>query len=1846
MKNFKRLLAVALVLCMVLGVMPLSTIAAETSKATTTENSEDYRILHLDCGRKYFTKDWIIALINEMAAAGYTHLQLAFSNDGLRFLLDDMSVGSYSDDQVTAAVQAGNIAYNNSKNYSTSVNELTEEEMDEILAHAKTKGIEIIPLFNNPGHMYTMITAMTNLGMTPSYNGSSSTIDLDDADAVAFVKGLLQKYVTYFAGKGSTVFNIGADEYANDNYSSGSMGFGHLMSSGKYQLFVDYVNELNAMIKAAGMKTMAFNDGIYFQNQTSYAFDKDIMISFWSSGWGSGSTAYTSASASTMASLGHPMINTNGDYYYILGVNDCFTPGTNTYHADGYHTAAEGFSNTAFMSSTVSDPAGSTFCVWSDHPGAETETEVARYIRPILRVMGARMQDTTSYDVDTIVAGGFNADGTINVVETPDPEVPTEPETVTKTDEATKVEITAPGLETVEVEENAAVVTEEKVTKTYSITLNGGAYTGKATVKIPYDTAFDGCNVFTGKFGEDSFPVTKDGNFFICEVPHFSDVEIKGTILPDQYNGSVSTTTTQGESYWALVTNGASGIESGKKYLIASGRNNSVRLLSKSGGTSSAVTVSNSRIESAGTDYQFTLESSGSGWTIKDSGGTYLYPTYSSLSRRFATGQATGQTVTINGSSYVTIYRRQSSRDCYIRYSSNSFSVYSSASNLYLFEEVSVPGTTVYTVGLSGINALIKAVPTAQGNYTDETWAAFQTALTAANTAVTGTADSYNAQANATTQQTAVNAAALDLYNAWQGLQEYATIEITIKYELEDGTKIKTETVNVSEKATSVALSNFNDNGKFYTVESATLAITPADQTVYTVKVTEAEEDLSIVDPLEIEYWITNQVVTIDGVTSKTISASSVYSEAGVDFAALVPASDGAAVKPKVLWKGYLLPSGYHQEGDSAGGKDMTTDENGNRIQKIRYWNGAWQYTVDGSNWIQIKSSDQVVAYYMQQTAVTAEVTTNVVDWGEPFSDWKAGTGESWFWDGYVETGTKYIFLDFAVVYEDGTQNPSAFPTDNTWFMHFDGHSASNPRVLKLIAFTDNEEFEIWKVTETDGTSTGYSSASNFESTYDDSTEKVVWDESMGGEPRVDALTYTANRSGKLIRVYVRAVQKEDSLTVVYYDEKFNDTLYSYSINVERGHNFNDNMEGEPSSIDNRLNVTGCGIVNNLGVTQYFETNLTKVPEAVGKYRNDLYTYTGSEIKDDGKTLYLYYNINTSVLSPNFVVDFGLPITFELEELLGEGTEVGDVTNVSGLSARYGTLTYSNGIFTYTPTSVLQNIDVLSIALTINGKTNTTNVGVTPATTVYYEEGFLENWSGTWTDKGTKHSFANQTAQILGSSTDNYGYDSIITSNGSDATTSTIGASATFTFIGTGFDLYANCDGNTGYVLVEVRDSANVLKRVFMVNTKVATAENATDATSGQTGAFKSLPVVTLEGLTHGAYTVTVKKITDEKAINIDGFRIYGTIKEDITTNEDGTVTNNSIYKSDLEDNPEFHEIRDMVLTGIAGNSDYSSVTDLAGSIHSQIFESTGNLTGAIVLSGNGKYTAAQVQDLLDNGPKNELFLYEGQSVTFSVTTNRVMQIGLKAPQGATKYSISYKVGDQTTAVATDKDISTSVDMFYDVVGQATSVTEYTVTITNAGTGILSVTDLKICDDPNATFNALTAADIEAALNAMGYADAEPENPETPAAPEDSDDSKTPEDPKATCADHKGGTATCKDKAVCTVCGEAYGELDAENHTGEAKWSHTDGKHSKAYDCCGKVVVAEEAHKLTDGKCECGYEAPASDDNSQTSGNSQTSDNSQTGDNSHVVLFGSLLVISALAAIVLLVPDVRKKLIK
>lgn len=377
----KRLLSLILAVILMIGLLPISAFATSASAQAgedkaATQDSEFLRIFHLDCGRKYFTVGQIKDLIDTASANNYTHVELAVGNNGLRFLLKDMSLEvdgkTYTSDDVTTAIEAGNKQYSNSKNTTDSA--LSETDMDTIIAYARGKNIRIIPLINTPGHMNAILSAAKSLTRTTcAYNGSGTTIDVTNTTAVAFTQALLKKYVSYFAGKGCEYFNMGADEYANDIYTSGSMGFGQLQSSGQYRDYVTYVNQVAKLIDDAGMTPMAFNDGIYYKsNEFGGTFDSNIVVCYWTSGFNNGDGGrYDPAPASFLVSKGHKVINTQDAWYYVLGRSN------GTY---GLSSAKKGANNTRVTSvpGGGATPIGCMQCLWCDEPSASySNTEVS-----------------------------------------------------------------------------------------------------------------------------------------------------------------------------------------------------------------------------------------------------------------------------------------------------------------------------------------------------------------------------------------------------------------------------------------------------------------------------------------------------------------------------------------------------------------------------------------------------------------------------------------------------------------------------------------------------------------------------------------------------------------------------------------------------------------------------------------------------------------------------------------------------------------------------------------------------------------------------------------------------------------------------------------------------------------------------------------------------------------------------------------------------------------------------------------------------------------------------------------------------------------------------------------------------------------------------------------------------------------------------------------------------------------------------------------------------------------------------------------------------------------------------
>lgn len=519
-KLTKRLTALLLSALTVVSALPflgwgMRVRAAEGSTAATAAGEEFMRIFHLDCGRKYFSVDEIKGIIDQLSANHYTHLQLAFGNDGFRFLLDDMSVGSHSSDGVKTAIQSANTSYSNGKSTSSAI--LSQTDMDAITAYAKAKGIGIIPLLNTPGHMTALLDAMKSLDSSISSEmninqGSGSYFDPQTCTAAAdLTKELVSKYARYFADKGSKYFNLGADECGFDSMTK---------DNGKYVGFVNYINDLNAIVKSNGMTSLAFNDGFYRTDlSTSAKIDTDVLVCYWSA---SGSRASTEA----LSEAGYKIINTNDSWYYVLGdyLNEIWAS-PQWYYA-GAKKALQTIPVTQVKDNSSVTPIGSMLCLWCDGPHKDY-SESKDNVYDLIKTMADSNPDYFK-----------EADA---------------PEQ-TLTDSATGITVTLKPsgsaneyIYSIEIAVSVFFTSKRtvKVTVSVTITENGQPYTNGATLKIPYETwdsylaesgfGIDEVIELAANVSGDSVEVTRDdkNRNLILTVPHFSDVEIDATIADD-----------------------------------------------------------------------------------------------------------------------------------------------------------------------------------------------------------------------------------------------------------------------------------------------------------------------------------------------------------------------------------------------------------------------------------------------------------------------------------------------------------------------------------------------------------------------------------------------------------------------------------------------------------------------------------------------------------------------------------------------------------------------------------------------------------------------------------------------------------------------------------------------------------------------------------------------------------------------------------------------------------------------------------------------------------------------------------------------------------------------------------------------------------------------------------------------------------------------------------------------------------------------------------------------------------------------------------------------------------------
>lgn len=1586
----KRLLSLILAVILMIGLLPISAFATSASAQAgedkaATQDSEFLRIFHLDCGRKYFTVDQIKQMIDYAAESNYTHVELAFGNDGLRFLLDDMSVEvngtTYASDKVTSAIKQGNKEF-----YDAGTNELTQSEMQQLIGYAREKKIGIIPMFDAPGHLQAVIRGMQALGLkvdytTPTTSGTSVNwaINPTDTASLAFVKALMEKYVAYFAKYGSSkYFNIAADE----------CGFAS-MSTEQYTAYATFVNSLAAMVKGYGFTVMAFNDGFYYQNKTTTEdFDTDIVICYWDA------SANKYAPASALASKNFRIINTHNKWYYVIG-----NESTGWYGAEWSKSNMTGqYSKCNVTDGDYQTNYGCMNAIWCDNPSASVNmTNVETHIKTLAQQTCNKSFFT---EVTTTPTG-------------PDPVEPTESKTAADAELKVSVTVNLKASQNltlaVSKAENSQAVFDQGVEfVAYDVTpsVDGEPYRGQGTVTLPVPAEWTahkdriGAYIITDGKTVTLTEVTVADDKVTFTAPHFSEMGLY--LAAERTDPDVTenrtVTVTVGKTYSNTIT-GAN--YAGHTYVT---ENPDI----------AAVTVT-------GTDEQ---KESYTGRKISLSA---LLSTWSSSWKE---------------TSY---YYKDDSGNYHVLYAYRTWSY----GTYYYYYDYIEDGKTSPTQKGSGSYYDSVTVYTKSSDPTPASTTVTFTGKKVGTTYVTVGTVRYTIN---------VVAESLDNVNALP-IQLWITNN-TIQVDETDKTKTGSGWGGESGNANYVSVAA----GRAYGEQGVTL-----------------KEAIGLTEPLVR------------------------YEYGGTRF---IAKQEDKPAQNLVLWSGRIHNSDSKniQTMWGAAGKEDYSNS-GAEFNYVRYWGGKWAVSNDRKEWTPVtgegstgtysRCKEQLVAYYMIRTEITKEVTTDIADWGEPKNGSKYNE----------QVGTDFVLLDFAVKYENGNRVPSGFPVDETMAFHCASNDSAvgtqngvKYRKLNNFRGVNTSDYEIYMVTVTmtnDNASAEltYKTAKS-DYTYD-GTEQIVWaiDEKTKTNSNLDAYTSISvadraysgckiggdpyvrgveiyNKHGALITYYIRAKVKTDSLSVHYVVQNTGEEFYKYFINVnnEAGHDmaFKDDIQLRNPWKDVLLNSE---VVNAEGRTLTITADLTNLP-IDAQYRYSTYTCEKVETKKVNgvnKEVWLYYTFTSTA---TFVVDFGLPLKIAPADVSANLSVAPIKTVQIAHSTKYADLSVDeNKSIIYRLTKTIDGEDNITVRYT-GTNASTDKIGeasftltIIPASNVYYEDSLAAFTNGSGAASGadwklvdnngnegaTEDTTTTQALQQLGDKAiygndDAYNSSSMlsmgtahkVTVTANMANTDTWKAqsgsawpTAQFTFKGTGFDIISLTNNKSGTIFVDVTNTATGKQYNYVVNNYYGytyqSGEWVVDKNASDT--LYQIPVMKVDGLDYGEYNVVIKvaynKFFDtaeakEYSFWLDAVRIYDPMGE------------YADYTKDNEGYPQYIKLRDTLAKSTIGTT--------------------------LFIDGKDSATIAEYANY---GPNNEVYLMNGQAITFKIPQNAnvdSIQIGAKAPNGNTTMTVT---GTNDTVLATEA-LSTATEMYYKI-NVNVSAADQTVVIANKdGTGILSLTNLKI----------------------------------------------------------------------------------------------------------------------------------------------------------------------------------------
>ena len=348
----------------------------ERDNVLTKGNIIDYsdvedRSFHLDCARKFFTKDWIISLIKDLSWQKYNSIQLHFSeNEGFRLQSDTL--------EAIDGFQYVNNQY------------LTKQDMLEIIRVANEYHIEVIPSLDSPGHLGAVLRYLPSdyscASLFPSDGRRAQCFNIFTNDeARGFLIDLMTEFIDFFSEAGCKRFNIGGDEFL-EKFSN--------FSNEQYVQIMEYFNEVSAIAKSKGMTPRTWNDGVMYGNYTGYKLDPDIEICYWAA-------PQNCASIEKFVQNGNKVINFSDVYmYYVLSswwLQNACPEGDRIYREwnPGKFSTLQGGIPQTYNKPYANFVKGGSYAVWCDVPGYMTQDSVANNIFYRTRATAYKMWNTS-----------------------------------------------------------------------------------------------------------------------------------------------------------------------------------------------------------------------------------------------------------------------------------------------------------------------------------------------------------------------------------------------------------------------------------------------------------------------------------------------------------------------------------------------------------------------------------------------------------------------------------------------------------------------------------------------------------------------------------------------------------------------------------------------------------------------------------------------------------------------------------------------------------------------------------------------------------------------------------------------------------------------------------------------------------------------------------------------------------------------------------------------------------------------------------------------------------------------------------------------------------------------------------------------------------------------------------------------------------------------------------------------------------------------------------------------------------------------------------------------------------